>query len=91
MFERSILREAPRRANATLAAAALCLGLLAATVPAAPVNAAPPADSVHYTLLASDGGVFTGGSAKHLGSLANIKLNAPIVGGAIWPAVRVLT
>ncbi len=35
-----------------------------------------------YWLIATDGGVFSYGDAKFLGSTGGIKLNAPIVGGA---------
>ncbi|MHB1785990.1 MAG: IPT/TIG domain-containing protein [Acidimicrobiales bacterium] len=41
-----------------------------------------PSRSEGYSLLASDGGVFTYGSAKYYGSAGAMKLNSPIVGMA---------
>jgi hypothetical protein len=48
----------------------------------APANASAAAG---YWMVASDGGIFSFGSAKFLGSTGNIKLNQPIVGIAASP------
>ena len=46
---------------------------------------APTPDGNGYWLVASDGGIFTFGDARFLGSTGAIHLNAPIVGMAAIP------
>jgi hypothetical protein len=41
-----------------------------------------------YWLAASDGGIFTFGNAKFLGSTGSIRLNKPVVGIALTPAMQ---
>ena len=82
---RRLLGWRPRRL-AALAAAALAglVPLVSAPVPV-PALADPPAAGPGYWLVASDGGIFTFGSAHFLGSTGAIHLNQPIVGMAATP------
>jgi hypothetical protein len=46
---------------------------------------APPAPSLGYWLVATDGGIFAFGDAVFHGSTGDIALNQPIVGMAVLP------
>ncbi|MGH8922421.1 MAG: hypothetical protein ACRD0H_29475, partial [Actinomycetes bacterium] len=50
------------------------------------VAMSPTPNGAGYILIAADGGVFNYGNAAFAGSLGNVRLNAPVVGGAIDPA-----
>jgi hypothetical protein len=52
------------------------------------VGMAPTPDGRGYWLVASDGGIFTFGDARYLGSTGGIQLNRPIVGMAPTPDGR---
>ena len=71
--------------RAALAAAALLAPLAGAvlTAPAPPAAAYPLGPG--YSLMASDGGIFTFGQAQFFGSTGGLTLNKPIVGGAEFP------
>ena len=76
-----------RRMAAVLAVAVA--GVLPLALPAAPSAqadfSASSAAGGGYWMVASDGGIFSFGSAKFFGSTGNIKLNQPIVGIAATP------
>jgi hypothetical protein len=77
-----------RRAAAALAvavAAVLPLASPAAQSARADDSTANATAAAGYWMVASDGGIFSFGSAKFLGSTGNIKLNQPIVGIAASP------
>jgi hypothetical protein len=76
------------RRNAAAIAAAVVVGAGAvggpALTPARADTSSPPA-TPGYWLVASDGGIFSFGSARFLGSTGNIHLNQPITGMAPTP------
>jgi hypothetical protein len=77
-----------RRAAAALAvavAAVLPLASPAAQSAKADDSTANATAAAGYWMVASDGGIFSFGSAKFFGSTGNIKLNQPIVGIAASP------
>ena len=51
----------------------------------APPPPAPSAPTAGYRLIASDGGVFSFGTARFYGSLGGVRLAAPVVGAAATP------
>ncbi|HYH52426.1 MAG TPA: hypothetical protein VEG38_23010, partial [Acidimicrobiia bacterium] len=69
-----------------LAIVAVALAAVAPVVRPAAADEVPPAASrPGYWIVASDGGIFSYGSARFFGSTGNVRLNQPIVGMASTP------